>query len=168
MQPLFIAVPHPLSHRIPGVIHVFGPVPPLHSPTGFGASHPGRNLFQRKVAHELPPLFGNKLRAVIPDNPGALCRRFFQGYGNCLGYLLGPHRQSQLPADDATIARANDSHQKIRAPIHPQIHQVNMPHIVRLSSLVNLPALTRLGPLPATEPATMNLVMPTYLPYRSP
>ncbi len=75
-------------------------------------SHPAGNLLQLKVAHNLPPLFGNKLKAVIPDNAGPLFRHLLQGYGDYLDYLLSPHIESQFPVDDIASVRIKDANQE--------------------------------------------------------
>ena len=108
------------------------------------------------------PPFGNKLRAIIPDNPGALSRHLLQDYGSSLLSIDpaytdpapgGPFkdRKSQKQSQENTGAHSLTNTSGQHAALHPA------------KLLRELPALTRLGPLPAMEPAMMNLVALTYL-----
>lgn len=85
MKPLLIVVVDPLSQELPSLIEVvdlgvtkgllsYAAVIALYPAIELGMPHPERNLLQLKVALALPPLFSDKLRAIIPDYPGLFAR----------------------------------------------------------------------------------------------
>jgi len=96
--------------------------------------HHGGDLLQLKVAHNLPPLFGDKLGAIIPDNLGLLARCSLQGYGDYLSYFLSPHRQSQLPVHNLAAVRGQGYSPRNTSAFSPRdtLGQHAIPHQDRL------------------------------------
>jgi hypothetical protein len=54
--------------------------------------------------------------------------------------------------DDIAAVRVKDGYQEIPPPFYPQVHQVNMLYLVRVTGLRDPPARAWLWPLPAIEP----------------
>jgi len=53
--------------------------------------------------------------------------------------------------NDVAAVGIQNAYQEIPSPLHPEIHQVNVPHLVRIACLRDSPTLTRLRSLPAIE-----------------
>jgi len=53
--------------------------------------------------------------------------------------------------DDIAAVGVKDGYQEIPPPFYPQVHQVNMPYLVRVTGFRDPPALAWLWPLPSIE-----------------